>query len=549
VTDTRAAELRVGSRGWPSCELTPRQLCDLELLLNGGFSPLRGFMTRPDYERVCGEMRIADGTLWPMPIALDVTEATAHEVRLGSELALRDAEGVMLAVLHVADVWKPDRTAEARAVFGTTSLSHPGVAQLLNESGPWYAGGELEGLQLPLHYDFEALRLTPRQTRAEFARRGWTRVLAFQTRNPMHRAHQELTLRAADRVNSNLLIHPSVGVTKPGDVDHYTRVRCYQAMIGTYPPETAMLSLLPLAMRMGGPREALWHAIIRKNYGCTHFIVGRDHAGPGNDVAGKPFYGPYEAQQMLQAHEGEVGISVVPFREMAYAPSLDRYVPDDEIPAGVETVNITGTEQRRRLQVGVDLPGWFTSPAVERELRRSVPLRRRQGFTVFFTGLSGAGKSTIANIVEKKLAARGRHTFLLDGDNIRHGLNRDLGFTEADRIENIRRVGEVARLMSDAGLIVLTAFISPFRAERHMVRRMIPEGEFVEVFVDTPLADAEKRDVKGLYAKARAGELKNFTGIDSPYEPPENAEIHIDTTTFSAEEAADLIVERLLGRR
>ena len=176
-------------------------------------------------------------------------------------------------------------------------------------------------------------------------------------------------------------------------------------------------------------------------------------------------------------------------------------------------------------------------------------LKGQKPAVLWFTGLSGAGKSTIANLVEKKLAARGHHTFLLDGDNVRHGLNRDLGFTEADRIENIRRVGEVARLMADAGLIVLTAFISPFRAERHMVRRMIADGEFFEIFVDTPLAEAEKRDAKGLYAKARAGQLKNFTGIDSPYEPPEAPEVHIDTTELSADEAADRIVEELLKRR
>src|SRR6266540_3894868 len=356
----RAADLQAASRTWPSWDLTPRQLCDLELLANGGFSPLRGFMARADYESVRDRMRLADGTLWTMPITLDV--------------------------------------AEAVAVFGTTNHEHPGVATLLERSHPYLVGGRIEAIHLPAHYDFRSLRLTPAELRAEFARLGWSRVVAFQTRNPMHRAHQELTSRAARETGANLLIHPVVGMTKPGDVDHYTRVRCYQSILATYPPHMAKLSLLPVAMRMGGPREAVWHAIIRKNYGCTHFIVGRDHAGPGNDADGKPFYGPYDAQELLERHQDEVGIAVVPFRQMVYAPSLDQYVPDDAIPAGAETVNISGTEQRRRLQLGLDLPGWFTFPAVERELRRSSPPRSRQGFTVFFTGLSGSGKSTIANV-------------------------------------------------------------------------------------------------------------------------------------------------------
>ncbi len=549
VSEARATALKAASRPWPSWDLTPRQLCDLELLLNGGFSPLCGFLTRQDYERVCAEMRLADGggTLWPIPVTLDVTEALARELEPGSDLALRDPEGVMLAVLHVADVWQPDREVEAQAVFGTTSRAHPGVAYLLERAGPWYVGGEVEGVQFPVHYDFRGLRLTPEETRAEFARRGWRRVVAFQTRNPMHRAHQELTLRAAEEAQANLLIHPSVGMTKPGDVDHYTRVRCYQALISSYPPNTAMLSLLPLAMRMGGPREAVWHAIIRKNYGCTHFIVGRDHAGPGNDADGKPFYGPYDAQELLERHQDEVGIAVVPFRQMVYAPSLDQYVPDDAIPPGAETVNISGTEQRRRLQLGLDLPGWFTFPAVEQELRRSSPPRSRQGFTVFFTGLSGSGKSTIANVLLVKLLEMGgRPVTLLDGDVVRKHLSSELGFSKEHRDLNIRRIGFVASEITKHGGIALCAPIAPYDRTRRDVRAMVePVGGFLLVHVATPLAVCEARDRKGLYAKARAGVVKEFTGISDPYEPPADAEVKLDTTELTPAEAAQEVLVRL----
>ncbi|HMC74326.1 MAG TPA: sulfate adenylyltransferase, partial [Terriglobales bacterium] len=330
VPAERSAELRSHSRVWPSWDLTARQVCDLELLLSGGFSPLRGFMTRKDYEGVCHNMKLASGVLWPMPITLDVTEQLAKTLSPGtSKVALRDPEGVMLAVLHVEEIWQPDRAAEAKAVFGTNSAAHPGVDYLLNKGNSWYVGGKVEGMQQPSHYDFKSLRLTPAELRNEFARLGWRRVVAFQTRNPMHRAHQELTFRAAKNVEANLLIHPSVGMTKPGDVDYFTRVRCYQLLLSKYPQGTVKLSLLPLAMRMGGPREAIWHALIRKNHGVTHFIVGRDHAGPGNDTNGKPFYGPYEAQELFKKHESAIGVTMVPFNMMVYLEDQNKYVPDN----------------------------------------------------------------------------------------------------------------------------------------------------------------------------------------------------------------------------
>ena len=544
VDDGRAAELKAHSRDWPSWDLTPRQLCDLELLVNGGFSPLRGFLGRADHEAVCTSMRLASGVIWPMPITLDVPEDLAGKLAAGAQLALRDPEGVMLAVLTVTDVWQPDREAEAAAVFGTTSKDHPGVAHLLGQTHPWYVGGTVEALQPVVHYDYHHLRHTPATLRAEFAHLGWRKVVAFQTRNPMHRAHQELTLRAAKDVGANLLIHPVVGMTKPGDVDHYTRVRCYQALMPTYPHNTAMLSLLPLAMRMGGPREAVWHAIIRKNHGCTHFIVGRDHAGPGKDKAGKWFYGPYDAQELLQKHEAELGIAMVPFKQMLYVAELDSYFPEDAVPEGAKTLDISGTEQRRRLQLGLDLPAWFTFPAVDKELRRSSPPRHKQGFTVFFTGLSGSGKSTVANsLLVKLLEMGGRPVTLLDGDLVRKHLSSELGFSKEHRDINIRRIGFVASEITKNGGIALCAPIAPYDRTRKDNRAMIEKvGGFILVHVATPIATCEERDRKGLYAKARAGILKEFTGISDPYEAPTDAEIVLDTTDMTPEESAQQII-------
>jgi sulfate adenylyltransferase len=444
VPPARNAEIQRSSRDWPSWDLTPRQLCDLELLLNGGFSPLRGFMRRADYESVCREMRLADGTLWPIPIVLDVNEETAAQLSLGSSLALRDPEGVMLATLRVEEIWRPDRVAEVESVYGTGNRDHPGVAQVLDSPNQVYVGGPIEGLSLPAQYDFRPLRLTPKELRAEFTRLGWRSVVAFQTRNPMHRAHFELTLRAARETEANLLIHPVVGLTKPGDLDHYTRVRCYQALLPHYPANTVSLALLPLAMRMAGPREVLWHAIIRKNYGCTHLIVGRDHAGPGSDSAGRPFYGPYDAQHSLRQHEAEIGVAMVPFRMMVYLEDQDTYVPEDEVGQG-RAMNISGTELRGRLSEGREIPKWFTFPEVAQELRRTHPPRHKQGFTVFFTGLSGSGKSTIAKVLLVKLMEMGgRPLTLLDGDLVRKHLSSELGFSREHRNINILRIGFVA---------------------------------------------------------------------------------------------------------
>jgi sulfate adenylyltransferase len=544
----RIAELKTHSKEWPSWDLTGRQLCDLELLITGGFSPLRGFMTRRDYEGVCHNMRLANGVLWPMPITLDVTEEFAKKLTAGSsKVALRDPEGVMIAVLLVEDIWQPDRKAEAQAVLASTSAAHPGADYAINKANPWYVGGKIEATQIPSHYDFRNLRLTPAEVRAEFAREGWRRVVAFQTRNPMHRAHVELAFRAAKQVEANLLIHPIVGMTKPGDVDYYTRVRCYQLLLSKFPQSTAKLSLLPLAMRMGGPREAIWHAIIRKNHGCSHFIVGRDHAGPGKDTDGKPFYGPYEAQEVFKKHETDIGVIIVPFNMMVYLEDQDKYVPDDEVKKGDRVLNISGTELRQRLNEGRDIPSWFTYPEVVAELRRSFPPRHKQGVTIFFTGLSGSGKSTIANVLLTKfLETGGRPVTLLDGDLVRKHLSSELGFSKEHRDIHIRRIGYVASEITKNGGIAICAPIAPYDATRKHVRQMIePHGGFVLVHIATSVEVCEQRDRKGLYAKARAGILKEFTGISDPYEVPNDAEVTINTGELTPEEAAQEIILHL----
>jgi sulfate adenylyltransferase len=542
----RRQELKAASRDWPSWDLTPRQLCDLELLLSGGFSPLRGFLGRVDYEAVRDSMRLADGTLWPIPVVLDVPESFARTAAVGTFVALRDPEGVVLAVLHVEESWSPDRTAEAERVYGTTSRAHPGVAHLLDRTHEVFLGGRLEGLERPVHYDFRALRPTPAELRAEFTQRGWGKVVAFQTRNPMHRAHQELTLRAARQVGAHLLIHPAVGMTRPGDVDHYTRVRCYQALLPRYPPDTVTLALLPLAMRMAGPREAVWHALIRKNHGCSHFIVGRDHAGPGRDERGRPFYEPYAAQELLLEHEKELGIGVVPFPMMVYLEDQDAYVPENEVPKGARALELSGTELRRLLAEGRDLPPWFTYPEVAAELRLRHAPRSRQGVTIFFTGLSGAGKSTIANVLLVKfLEMGGRPVTLLDGDIVRKNLSSELGFSREHRDINIRRIGFVASEITKNGGIAICAPIAPYDAVRKSVRAAVSaEGGFILVHVATPIEVCEQRDRKGLYAKARAGLVKEFTGISDPYEVPEDADVTVGGEA-TPEEAAQQILRHL----
>jgi sulfate adenylyltransferase len=547
LTGEAVAEEKKKAQDYVSWDLTPRQICDIELLLNGGFSPLEGFLGKADYDSVVETMRLTDGTLWPIPVNLDVSEKFADTISEGDHIALRDQEGVLIATMTVEDMWTPDKAQEARGVFGTEDEVHPGVNFLFNHANPVYLGGKLSGVESPIHYDFKHLRDTPAEMRSRFAKLGWRKIVAFQTRNPMHRAHQELTFRAAKDVEANLLIQPVVGLTKPGDVDHFTRVRCYEHLLDQYPEQTTALSLLPLAMRMGGPREAMWHAIIRKNYGCTHFIVGRDHAGPGKDSAGNDFYGPYDAQELLQEHRDEMHIEMVPFKMVVFVEDRAQYVPVDQTKEGESVLNISGTEFRRRLQEGLDIPDWFSYPRVIEELRKTHPPRHKQGLVLFFTGLSGSGKSTIANaLMVKLMELGGRRVTLLDGDVVRQNLSSELGFSREHRDLNILRIGYVASEIAKNGGIAICAPIAPYAVTRRKVREVVEEtGGFVEVHVSTPLETCEQRDRKGLYAKARAGLIKEFTGISDPYEEPEKAEITIDTRDLSPDHAAHRIVVKL----
>jgi len=544
-SEAEAEQQRAGD--YPSWDLTPRQQCDLDLLTNGAFSPLDGFLAEEDYLSVCSNMRLSSGVLWPIPVVLDVSEAFAEQAELGKRIALRDPEGVLLATMDVSSVYRPDKANEARTVYGTEDELHSGVHHLMHTTNPVYVGGTVHGVEPQTHYDFKLLRDTPSELRGRFRKLGWRKVVAFQTRNPLHRAHQELTFRAAREVQANLLIHPVVGMTKPGDINHFTRVRCYEHILEEYPDQTTSLSLLNLAMRMAGPREALWHAIIRKNYGCTHFIVGRDHAGPGDDANGKPFYGPYDAQELYKQHETELDITMVPFKMMVYVENRAQYVPADETEATDTVLNISGTEFRRRLREGLDIPEWFSYSRVVEELRRAYPAKDKQGFTLFFTGLSGSGKSTIANALMVKLLEDGRRPVtLLDGDVVRKHLSSELTFSKEHRDLNIQRIGYVASEITKNGGIAICAPIAPYAKTRAGVRSLIESlGGFIEIHVATTLEECERRDRKGLYKLAREGKIKEFTGISDPYEVPENPEVTIDTEELSPDLAAHRIMLKL----
>lgn len=527
-----------------SWDLTARQICDLELLMNGGFYPLTGFLNRGEYESVRDNMRLADGSLWPIPITLDVNEQFSSELSTGQHIALRDLEGVILATLEVGDIWTPDKALEAEAVFGADDSAHPSVAYLHEQAGNVYVGGRITGLERPQHYDFRARRDSPNELRSLFRKLGWRRVVAFQTRNPLHRAHQELTFRAAREVKANLLIHPVVGLTKPGDIDHFTRVRCYEAVLDQYPQSTTALSLLNLAMRMAGPREAVWHGLVRRNHGCTHLIVGRDHAGPGKNSAGEDFYGPYDAQDLFREHASEIGVEMVDFKHMVYVQERAQYEPADEVEKEATVLNISGTELRRRLAEGLDIPEWFSFPAVVKELRRSRPPRDEQGFTVFFTGFSGSGKSTIANALMVKLMEMGgRPVTLLDGDIVRKNLSSELGFSKEHRDLNIRRIGYVASEITKNRGIAICAPIAPYATTRKAVRQDIESyGAFIEIHVATSIDECERRDRKGLYKLARAGKIAEFTGISDPYDVPENPELVLNTEDVSVDDCAHQVI-------
>jgi len=545
LVDSERSEVLKGlSRSFPSVSLSGRQLADLELLLNGAFSPLRGFMKSADYESVLDRMRLQNGTLWPIPVTLDVPKTLAERLEVGQSLALRDAEGFMFAVLHVEDLWPIDKEREAERIYGTTSSEHPGVDYLFSELGSHYVGGTLEGLQLPLHYAFTRYRHTPREIRTLFNKLGWRRIVGFQTRNPLHRLHYQMTLRAMAQAKANLLLQPVARRAKPGDIDYYTRIRCYLEAGKHYPPNMMLLSLLPLAMRLAGPREALWHALIRKNYGCTHFIIGPNHANAGCRADGRPFYQPEAAAELAEEFKDELGIVILPFETMVYVADEDAYLSVSEVPPGATVKSLGDDQFHARLRAAKPVPDWFTFPEVKTELERAYPPRHKQGFTIFCTGLSGAGKSTIARVLHARFLEMGkRPVTLLDGDIVRRNLSSELGFSKEHRDINVRRIGFVASEITKNGGIAICAPIAPYAATRRQIRRLIESrGGFVEVHVATPLTVCEDRDRKGLYAKARAGLLKGFTGIDDPYEIPESPEVTIDATDLTPDEAAQEVV-------
>ncbi len=514
-----------------SWTLTDRQLCDCELILNGSFSPLNGFMTENDYVSVLETMRLGNGKLFPIPIVLDLNEQFSQKLNFGDEIFLLNKEGFQIAKLLVESIWKPDFNKEADLVYRTSDRLHPAVNYLFEQGNNVYVGGKIRKISMPNHYDFKHYRLTPNAAKLKFRELGWDRIIAFQTRNPLHRAHIEMTYKSMRKLNAKLFLHPVVGLTKPGDINHYTRVRCYEHVMKQYPKRSMVLGILPLAMRMGGPREALLHAIIRKNYGCTHIIIGRDHAGPGKDSKGKPFYGMYDAQELLKKYQNEIGIQMEPFQFMVYLPKKKTYWAIDKVEDSDDYKTISGSELRNILDKGEEIPEWFTYSDVAIELKKSMPAIHKRGFTVFFTGLSGSGKSTIANgLVVKLLELGGRPVTLLDGDLVRTHLSSELGFSKEHRSINVQRIGFVASEITKNGGIAICAPIAPYASDREFNRKLISKlGGYIEVFVNTSLKKCEERDSKGMYKLARKGKIKHFTGVSDPYERPINPDITINS--------------------
>lgn len=547
VPEEKKQEVKTYAGELPSIQLSDRQVCDLELLATGAFSPLDCFMGEADYQSVLDDMRLVNGHLFPIPITLSVDSEAGIEQ--GKDIALRNSKYELLAVMTVEDIYEWDQSELCQKVFGSEDSRHPLVAEM-HKWGKLNISGKLQVIELPKHFDYQNLRMTPAQAREKLKEIGCKNIVAFQTRNPLHRVHEELTKRACEAVDGVLLLHPVVGLTKPGDVDHFTRVRAYKALVEQYyEPGRILLSLLPLAMRLAGPREALWHAIIRRNYGANYLIVGRDHAGPGKDSSGKPFYGPYDAQELVEQHSKEIGVGMVPFREFVYLPDKDIYEEVSKIKPDTKTASISGTQVREEyLNKGKPLPEWFSRPEVAEILSDAYPARHRQGVCVWFTGLSGSGKSTTADVLTVLMQEHGRNVTVLDGDVVRTNLSKGLGFSKADRDTNILRIGYVASEIIRHGGIVICAAVSPYRATRNDVRNMMGEEHFVEVFVDTPLEVCEARDTKGMYAKARRKEITGFTGIDDPYEEPRNPEVSLDTVNQTPEENARKLLNYLIER-
>ena len=544
----RFAELKARAGRLDSIQLSERAVCDLELLATGAFSPLDRFMGEDDYRRSVGEMRLGDGTLFPVPVTLSIDDASS--VKIDADLALRDARNDLLAVMTIQEAYEWSPLELADEVFGTRDARHPIVSEMqrwgrVNVSGP------LQVLQLPRRYDFTELRRTPQATRAELAAHGRANVVAFHAYDPFRRAEEELTRRAAESVDGVLLLHPAVGSSKPGDMDHYTRIRTYRTLsLHYYEDDRVLLSLLPLATRFAGPREALWHAIIRRNYGANFLIVGRDHASPPVDSVSRPFYRPDDARELVDRYSAETGVRAVTFRETEDDTDGEGRTEVAAVPEGAHGASPVPTQLGEgSSRQGQALPNWIAMPEVASILAERHPPKHRQGVCIWFTGLSGSGKSTTAELLAGVLMEHGRRVTVLDGDVVRTHLSKGLGFSKDDRDANIRRIGFVASEMVRHGGVAICAAVSPYSAVRNEVRAMVGSERFVEVFVDTPLHVCEDRDPKGMYARARRGEISNFTGIDDPYEAPEDPEITLDTVRRSARRNAMLVLDYLIDER
>ena len=537
----RAEALKREAMGFPSIDLDWRQLCELELILTGALAPLTGFMDKADMEGVLDRMQLADGRFWPRPVMLAVDGKVAQAVQPGSRVALRDAEGFMPAVLHVSQVWpvEPEADAERAAASG-----HP-LAEPCGRAGQFYVAGRVEGVALPPRHDFLTLRLTPAETRAQFAKRGWRRVLGVMPSQPMHRMQYEFFLRAAVQREANLLIQVAGGTDPVHDGTHFSRIRACQALQPRFPAPTTLLTVSPLMDLPEGERELLHKALIARNHGCTHLVVGGEWVGAGEHRRGADVAGADAATQALAREH--LGVELVPFPRLVYVEDRDEFLTEDQVPEGSRALRMNGAELHRRMMQGIRVPEWYSYPEVLAELAKAYPPRSRQGFTVFCTGLSGAGKSTIARALTVKLMEMGgRRVTLLDGDVVRRNLSSELGFSKEHRDINIRRIGYVASEITKHGGIAICAPIAPYRQTRRAVRDMIePWGGFIEVHVSTSIEVCESRDRKGLYAKARAGLIPEFTGVSDPYETPENAELVIDTAQYSVEEAVARIVLKL----
>jgi sulfate adenylyltransferase len=520
IDPEKAAALKQEALSLPSLDLDWRQQCELEMLMSGAYSPLTGFMTRTQCERVEADRQLDDGTFWPLPVTLASTQKAAADLKSGDRVALRDGEGFMLAVLTLNDSWDAD-----------------GVRHL---------GGAVEGVALPPHPDFVSLRATPAELRALFARRGWRRIVAWQARQPMHRAQFEFSLKCAIENEANLLLHPQVGGDITEAPGYFGLVRSFLAIRERFPAATTQLSLLPAPPRDGSAYALLLRAIVARNYGCGLLIAGGEHQPDGDCRRGEDLAQPRTDLPVTELAD-KIGVRLIAYPRMVYVEERAEYLPESDAPPGARLLALSGEEFQRRMQRGLKIPGWFSFPEVITELHRQSPPREHQGFTVFFTGLSGAGKSTLARSLAARLMEMGgRCVTLLDGDIVRRHLSSELGFTKAHRDINVRRIGFVASEITKNRGIAVCAPIAPYRQTRRDVRRMIEAvGGFVEIHVATPIETCESRDRKGLYAKARAGLIPEFTGVSDPYEVPEKPELAIDTTNLGIDEAVQQILLKL----